>query len=46
VGITQVGDHVWLVTFMDCALGYFDDEAGADRQSVRLESVTYVLGMN
>ena len=28
VGITQVGDHVWLVTFMHYDLGYFDDEAG------------------
>ena len=28
VGVTQVGDHVWPVTFMHCDLGYFDDEAG------------------
>ncbi len=28
VGVTQVGDHVWLVTFMHDDLGYFDDEAG------------------
>jgi len=28
VGVTQVGDHVWLVTFMHYDLGYFDDEAG------------------
>ena len=28
VGVTQVGDHVWLVTFMQYDLGYFDDEAG------------------
>ena len=27
VGVTQVGDHVWLVTFMHYDLGYFDDEA-------------------
>lgn len=26
VGVTQVGDHVWLVTFMRYDLGYFDDE--------------------
>ena len=26
VGVTQVGDHVWLVTFMHYDLGYFDDE--------------------
>jgi hypothetical protein len=28
VGVTQVGDHVWLVTFMHYDLSYFDDEAG------------------
>jgi len=28
VGVTQVGDRVWLVTFMHYDLGYFDDEAG------------------
>jgi putative transposase len=26
VGVTQVGEHVWLVTFMRDDLGYFDDE--------------------
>jgi putative transposase len=26
VGITQVGERVWLVTFMHYDLGYFDDE--------------------
>lgn len=26
VGIKQVSDEIWLVTFMDCDLGYFDDE--------------------
>jgi len=28
VGVTQVGDRLWLVTFMHYDLGYFDDEAG------------------
>jgi len=28
VGVTQVGDRVWLVTFMHYDLGYFDDEVG------------------
>ena len=28
VGITQVGERIWLVTFMHYDLGYFDDEAG------------------
>ena len=26
VGVTQVGDRIWLVTFMHYDLGYFDDE--------------------
>jgi hypothetical protein len=25
---TQVGEHVWLVTFKHYDLGYFDDETG------------------
>jgi putative transposase len=28
VGVTQVGDRLWLVTFMHYDLGYFDDEEG------------------
>ena len=26
VGVTQVADRIWLVTFMQYDLGYFDDE--------------------
>ena len=26
VGIKQTDDRIWLVSFMDCDLGYFDDE--------------------
>jgi putative transposase len=26
VGVTQVGERIWLVTFMPYDLGYFDDE--------------------
>ena len=26
VGVTQVGERIWLVTFMHYDLGYFDDE--------------------
>ena len=26
VGVKQVGEHIWLVTFMDYDLGYFVDE--------------------
>jgi len=33
VGVTQVGERVWLVTFMRYDLGYFDDE------TCRLESI-------
>jgi len=28
VGVTQVGERIWLVTFMQYDLGYFDDEVG------------------
>jgi len=28
VGVTQVGERIWLVTFMRDDLGYFDDETG------------------
>jgi putative transposase len=28
VGGTQVGERIWLVTFMHHDLGYFDDETG------------------
>jgi len=31
--VKQVGDHVWLVTFMHYDFGYFDDE------TCRLESI-------
>jgi putative transposase len=27
VGISEVGDHIWLVTFMDIDLGYFDEDS-------------------
>jgi putative transposase len=38
VGVTQVGDRLWLVTFMQYDLGYFDDETG------RLEPSTIPSG--
>ena len=28
VGVTQVGERIWLVTFMHYDVGYFDDEVG------------------
>ena len=38
VGITQVGERVWLVTFMHYDLGYFDDE------TCRLEPIENPFG--
>jgi putative transposase len=38
VGVTQVGDGIWLVTFMQCDLGYFDDE------TCRLEPIDNPFG--
>ena len=38
VGVTQVGEHVWLVTFMHYDLGYFDD------QTCRLEPIENPFG--
>jgi putative transposase len=38
VGVTQVGERVWLVTFMQYDLGYFDDEAA------RVQPIDYPCG--
>jgi putative transposase len=38
VGITQVDDRVWLVSFMECDLGYFDDE------TIRVEPIDNRFG--
>jgi hypothetical protein len=38
VGIKQVSDHIWLVTFIDYDLGYFDHE------TYRLEPLDNPLG--
>jgi hypothetical protein len=38
VGVTQVGDQLWLVTFMQYDLGYFDDE------TCRLEPIANPFG--
>jgi hypothetical protein len=38
VGLTQVGEHIWLVTFMHYDLGYFDDE------TCRLEPIENLFG--
>lgn len=40
VGVKQVGEHIWLVTFMDYDLGYFDDE------TCRLEPIDNPFGPN
>ena len=38
LGVTQVGEHIWLVTFMHYDLGYFDDE------TCRLEPIENPFG--
>ena len=38
VGVKQVDEHIWLVTFMHYDLGYFDDETG------RLEPIDNPFG--
>jgi putative transposase len=40
VGVKQVADHIWLVTFMHYDLGYFDDE------TCRLEPIENPFGPN
>ena len=37
-GVTQVGERIWLVTFMQYDLGYFDDE------TCRLEPIDNPFG--
>jgi putative transposase len=39
VGVTQVHDYLWLVAFMDCDLGYFDD------QTCRLAPISHPFGV-
>ena len=38
VGVTQVGERIWLVTFMHYDLGYFDDK------TCRLEPIENPFG--
>ena len=38
VGVTQVGERIWLVSFMQYDLGYFDDE------TCRLEPIDHPFG--
>ena len=40
VGIKQVSDHIWLVTFMDYDLGYFDHGTGM-RPYFPIRSITF-----
>jgi hypothetical protein len=43
VGVTQVGDRLWLVTFMHYDLGYFDDETcGSNRSKIRSARKCYL----
>ena len=49
VGIKQVSDEIWLVSFMDYDLGYFDQETcrlEPIENPLRTKSVTYVSGIN
>jgi hypothetical protein len=49
LGITEVEDGIWLVSFMHYDLGYIDLEQrdlATNRQPVRHEVVTHVLGTN
>jgi putative transposase len=39
VGVKQVSDRIWLVSFMDYDLGFFDDETS------RLEPATNPFGV-
>jgi putative transposase len=39
VGLTQVGERIWLVTFLQYDLGYFDDE------TCRLEPIENPFGL-
>ena len=46
VGVTQIGERVWLVTFMAVRLGLLPRRhvsPRTDPESVRAESVTYVM---
>ncbi len=47
VGIREVADKIWLVSFLDFDLGFFDEIAARVEQElpVRLESVNDVPGM-
>ena len=47
VGIKEVHDDIWLVSFMEYDLGYFDlgdQSLGTARKSIRSKSVTHVTG--
>ena len=47
VGVKQVDEHIWLVSFMDYDLGYFDDQAvGSNRSRIRLARECYLCLQN
>ena len=47
VGVTQVGERIWLVTFMQYDLGYFDETCRLEPIApIRPETVTHPLGIN
>src|SRR5215208_2742246 len=47
IGVTQVGERIWLVTFMQHDLGYFDDRPVArNRSRIRLDRNCYPSARN
>lgn len=49
IGVKQVADQVWLVSFMDYDLGFFDNETMSHRmrrEPFRRKGVTHVSGIN
>ena len=49
VGVKEVSDKIWLVSFMHYDLGFFDHESRSLRKRgkpIRPESVTHVSGIN
>ena len=47
VGVKQVSDQIWLVSFMNYDLGYFDEETvGSNRSRIRLAQKCYLCLRN
>jgi hypothetical protein len=47
VGVTQVGDRIWVVTFVQYGLGYFDNETcGLESIELRSARKCYLCARN